>query len=479
MSNATATGSIRSLPERDRTSTPHIRDDVLELRARSAEARDQAATLASDIEDLHDRVQAVDLDDRTTALQQNDPADLLAFLGEERGIPWSLAAYLVGVSPTAVRKWRRGGALTPESRARLARLVAFCQWCLSRPAHRRHRPVASEPDCGRRHDLDPRRPVRRRRKRRCGAAQPCGEAHHRRGAPRRSGTRLAYNDTSRRPPSRRHGARRGAVDRAGRFETVPDVALAAPRSSEELYLARGDDVVPSRPILTGDVFADVERDTDDHDGLAMVVAHPCSMRGRGGTLLPSIAVAPIRPYQTVPFERWPGGHFKVLPLPGLYGADDISRAVHLLELSAVLSSELGRSRRILTLSGRGIHVLQQRLVYSLTRVVVGLDRLQEQSAAVLLEAELEEEWVDELAEGDLDAAAQDFAAYMDGGHREALKDATLRSDTVRKVRHRDRPTSSDAVTTRLRPTGRLGLRASRLRHHASPRPTSRHRRRTG
>lgn len=126
-SGGTATQSIRSLPERDQTATPQIRDDVFELRARSAEARDQAANLASEAQDLHDRVQAFDLDDRAGALAQNDPGDLLATLGDDRGMPWSLVADLVGVSPTAVRKWRRGGALSPDSRARLARLVAFCQ----------------------------------------------------------------------------------------------------------------------------------------------------------------------------------------------------------------------------------------------------------------------------------------------------------------------------------------------------------------
>lgn len=127
MSTGAATGSIRSLPERDRTATPQIRDDVLELRAQSAEARDHAASLVSRAEDLHDRVQAFDLDDRAGALAQNEPADLLNVLGDERGMPWSLVAQLVGVSPTAVRKWRRGGALTPDRRSRLARLVAFCQ----------------------------------------------------------------------------------------------------------------------------------------------------------------------------------------------------------------------------------------------------------------------------------------------------------------------------------------------------------------
>jgi hypothetical protein len=123
----TSTTSIRSLPPRDQTTTPQIRDDVFELRARSAEVRDQATTLVNEAEVLHDRVQEFDLDDRASALAQNDPAVLLSALGDDRGMPWSLVAQLVGVSPTAVRKWRRGGALTPESRSRLAKLVAFCQ----------------------------------------------------------------------------------------------------------------------------------------------------------------------------------------------------------------------------------------------------------------------------------------------------------------------------------------------------------------
>ncbi len=123
----TATESIRSLPQRDQTKTPQIRDDVFEVRARSAEVRDRFATWASEAQDLHDRAQEFHLDDRAGALAQHAPGVLLTALGDERGMPWSLVAQLVGVSPTAVRKWRRDGALTPESRSRLARLVAFCQ----------------------------------------------------------------------------------------------------------------------------------------------------------------------------------------------------------------------------------------------------------------------------------------------------------------------------------------------------------------
>ena len=198
--------------------------------------------------------------------------------------------------------------------------------------------------------------------------------------------------------------------------------------------------------MTGDVFTGVSIDADDHDGTVMVVAHPCSMRGREGRLLPRIVVAPIRRYQSIAFDKWPDGHFRVMPLPYLNGEDDDkNRAVHLLELSAVRSNLLSHESRVLSLTERGIHILQQRLVYSLTRVEVGLDRLQEQTAHVLLEAELEEQWVDDLADGDdaesLIAASVAFATFMDDGHRQTLKEVTRRSDTVRTVRAEIPPTA--------------------------------------
>lgn len=220
---------------------------------------------------------------------------------------------------------------------------------------------------------------------------------------------------------------------------MPGTGLAAPASTGELYLGRGDDIARGRPLLTGDVLTGIDVNADDHDGTVMIVAHPCSMRGAHGHLLPRVIVAPVRRYQSIPFASWPDGHFKVMPLPNMLGDEDqITRAVHLLELGAVRSEQLDRERRILALKDRGIHILQQRLVYTLTRVEVGLEKLNEQAAHVLLEAELEEEWADELAdEADAESiarASEAFCAYMDEGRRAMLTDATRRSDTVRVVR---------------------------------------------
>ena len=123
-----ASSAIQSLPAGDQTQTPQIRElDLLELRATTAEIRDRASEVAGRADALHGRVQRADLDQRAASLQQTDPQDLLETLAVDLGMPWSLVAELANVSATAVRKWRRGGTLTPDSRYRLARIVAFCQ----------------------------------------------------------------------------------------------------------------------------------------------------------------------------------------------------------------------------------------------------------------------------------------------------------------------------------------------------------------
>ena len=45
----------------------------------------------------------------------------------------------------------------------------------------------------------------------------------------------------------------------------------------DLYLARGDEVNPFRPLFTGDIVADAAIPGVQDGGKAVVVAHPCSM----------------------------------------------------------------------------------------------------------------------------------------------------------------------------------------------------------
>jgi hypothetical protein len=118
--------TIRPLPALDETRAPQILD-LFQLRATTAEMRDEATRLSEHAGDLHARVQRADLDRRAAQLAQGDPVDLFATIADDLGMSWALVAELISVTPTAVRKWRRGGTMTPENRLRLGHLVAFCE----------------------------------------------------------------------------------------------------------------------------------------------------------------------------------------------------------------------------------------------------------------------------------------------------------------------------------------------------------------
>lgn len=47
---------------------------------------------------------------------------------------------------------------------------------------------------------------------------------------------------------------------------------------DRLYLARGGEVSPNRPIFTGDVFSGLVVPGVEDQEMAMIIAHPCSFR---------------------------------------------------------------------------------------------------------------------------------------------------------------------------------------------------------
>lgn len=79
----------------------------------------------SDVQESHNEVRGYELNVRTFEKAKKDVATLLAELAYERGMSWSDIAELAGVSVSAVRKWRNGGAATPEKRSALARIAAM------------------------------------------------------------------------------------------------------------------------------------------------------------------------------------------------------------------------------------------------------------------------------------------------------------------------------------------------------------------
>lgn len=206
---------------------------------------------------------------------------------------------------------------------------------------------------------------------------------------------------------------------------------------DELYDERGD-ISRARPLIQGDVFKDVVLPgfgSEPH--LVQIVAHPCAMR-TGSTLTPRITVAPVAPYQRVTGSGW-DGNLRVMPLADLI--HDQSFATKFVDVTAAPAELLTRDRRIATLTDRGIFVLQQRLIKHYTRVELALEVLRTQSAAVLNEAQMQWEWVEEaLTEEELQdesavvREAQVFDTWLGQGtpsRREKLRDE-INSTTLRK-----------------------------------------------
>ena len=81
--------------------------------------------------------------------------------------------------------------------------------------------------------------------------------------------------------------------------------LAIPASAADLYLYQGAEVSACRPVMTGDVFSDIDiPGVDDGRGLALVLAHPCSMRGVGGHLRDKVMMCRVSDGSGIPIAKW-------------------------------------------------------------------------------------------------------------------------------------------------------------------------------
>jgi transcriptional regulator with XRE-family HTH domain len=94
---------------------------------KAANLRDVVELTGQDVKGLHRETVLAALDERAAVFGVQDPSLLLDVLGTEYGLSWSTVAKMIGVTPTAIRKWRRGEQLTPQNRQRLALLLAFLE----------------------------------------------------------------------------------------------------------------------------------------------------------------------------------------------------------------------------------------------------------------------------------------------------------------------------------------------------------------
>lgn len=185
--------------------------------------------------------------------------------------------------------------------------------------------------------------------------------------------------------------------------------LETPEDAEDLYLARGSEVDPNRPIFTGDVLA-VEGQ------LALLLQHPCAMR-RGGTLAPMLLAASVKSDASIP-QDWHSNYRKMF-LPNLHETSTDS-AAEFDDILVLTSDDASGAQRVATLSEVGVAYLMQRWVYHNTRVRVATRTFIDTLAPQTEEADLETDWVGHFVGddgGNRSDAATAFHAWLDENQR--------------------------------------------------------------
>ena len=165
-----------------------------------------------------------------------------------------------------------------------------------------------------------------------------------------------------------------------------------------LYRARGEEINAARPILTGDVFADMELPGSTgkiKKRCVIVLQHPCSMREDGTSLRWQLLVAKVKKRSILEESAW-RGNYALMPLPDLFPhaeGKERNYAATFNNLYTVAPSTL--VNRVACLDPLGLNLLLQRWVHDNSRVIVPTSSFQEQSASYYEEADLMEEWCDE------------------------------------------------------------------------------------
>lgn len=104
---------------------PSAPSETRALSLRTDYLRSEVDMLGGEVQELQGQTRDLDLTDRAFEKAKKSVARLLEELAGERGMGWSDIAEVVGVSISAIRKWRKGGDASPENRLSLARIAAL------------------------------------------------------------------------------------------------------------------------------------------------------------------------------------------------------------------------------------------------------------------------------------------------------------------------------------------------------------------
>ncbi len=104
---------------------PSAPNETLALSLRTDYLRTEVDMLGDQVQELHGEARERDMTDRTLEKTKKSVAGLLEELASDRGMGWSNIAEVLGVSISAIRKWRKGCDASPASRLKLARIAAL------------------------------------------------------------------------------------------------------------------------------------------------------------------------------------------------------------------------------------------------------------------------------------------------------------------------------------------------------------------
>lgn len=173
-----------------------------------------------------------------------------------------------------------------------------------------------------------------------------------------------------------------------------------------LFRYRGDEVNPSRPVFTGDVFLDPATDSR-----IQIVQHPCAIRRDGVRLVNNLLVVPVdratQVFATTDWRRF----YKQMLLPDLLGPNTDHYAGLFHRPEVVASGALPEMQRIASLSLKGVNLLLQRWVHHNSRVVVETHAINAATVEQFEEADLVEEWCDEWTAAGRDADEAENEAH--------------------------------------------------------------------
>lgn len=121
---AETTGMVRDYTKTSGTPSAAIVSTGL-FRSEAGVLRTEISRIGAGVASLHNDAMDDDLRSRAAVKAKKGVPSLLQELALERGMAWADIARMVGVSVSAVRKWRTGGVSTPDNRRLLAQLAAF------------------------------------------------------------------------------------------------------------------------------------------------------------------------------------------------------------------------------------------------------------------------------------------------------------------------------------------------------------------